>query len=224
MPRNINLEISFGTHENIQLLIDVTAEFPWIPPGDGINDYVDVQPSSILSSQTVRVRKKALESARDVSAKCALADFSLDRNRQVATGLKNNGQNFTEYPVIDRQGKMQTAGSCLYATEYDVSCVWDPRNNGVLYFETSAMISAYLGQSEDSVAVDFVYYRADDSFTPRLNQDIMEEIEQMGFSSMGEGHTGPRTGNWHFLICRAKLYLPDENSPPLSASAITGKD
>ncbi|OMO91066.1 hypothetical protein COLO4_18676 [Corchorus olitorius] len=195
-------------------------------PGDGINDYVDVQPSSILFSQTVRVREQQLESARDVSAKCALADFSLDRKRQVATGLKNNGQNFTEYPVIGRQGKMQTAGSCLYATEDDVSCVWDPRNNGVLYFETSAMISAtkfgdfirdvkklrevvnpenfcgmdlyfgflirfikastaYLGQSEDSVAVDFAYYRADDALTPRLNQDIMEEIEQMAFFKYG---------------------------------------
>jgi L-gulonolactone oxidase len=40
---------------------------------------------------------------------------------------------------------------------------------------------AYLGQTEDSVVVDFNYFRADDAATPRLNQDAMEEIEQMAF-------------------------------------------
>ncbi|KAG8375572.1 hypothetical protein BUALT_Bualt10G0114500 [Buddleja alternifolia] len=40
---------------------------------------------------------------------------------------------------------------------------------------------AYLGQPEDSVVVDFNYYRADEAETPRLNQDIWEEVEQMAF-------------------------------------------
>ncbi|KAJ4806510.1 L-gulonolactone oxidase [Rhynchospora pubera] len=40
---------------------------------------------------------------------------------------------------------------------------------------------AYLGQTEDSVVVDFNYFRADNASTPRLNQDVMEEIEQMAF-------------------------------------------
>ncbi|XP_020518302.1 L-gulonolactone oxidase 3 isoform X2 [Amborella trichopoda] len=40
---------------------------------------------------------------------------------------------------------------------------------------------AYLGQSEDSVVVDFNYYRADSPLTPRLNQDVWEEVEQMAF-------------------------------------------
>lgn len=41
--------------------------------------------------------------------------------------------------------------------------------------------NAYLGQSEDSVVVDFNYYRADEALTPRLNQDVWEEVEQIAF-------------------------------------------
>ncbi|MED6212677.1 L-gulonolactone oxidase 3 [Stylosanthes scabra] len=44
---------------------------------------------------------------------------------------------------------------------------------------------AYLGQSENSVVVDFNYYRADDESSPRLNQDIWEELEQMLFFKYG---------------------------------------
>lgn len=41
--------------------------------------------------------------------------------------------------------------------------------------------TAYLGQPTESVVVDFNYYRADSAITPRLNQDVLEELEQMAF-------------------------------------------
>nr|XP_010924631.2 L-gulonolactone oxidase 3-like [Elaeis guineensis] len=44
---------------------------------------------------------------------------------------------------------------------------------------------AYLGQSEDSVVLDINYYRADEPLTPRFNQDIWEEVEQMAFFKYG---------------------------------------
>ncbi|KAL8522044.1 hypothetical protein ACS0TY_012261 [Phlomoides rotata] len=44
---------------------------------------------------------------------------------------------------------------------------------------------AYLGQAEESVVVDFNYYRADEATTPRLNQDVWEEVEQMAFFKYG---------------------------------------
>lgn len=44
---------------------------------------------------------------------------------------------------------------------------------------------AYLGPPEDSIAVDFAYYRADRPLTPRLNQDIWDEVEQIAFFKYG---------------------------------------
>lgn len=45
--------------------------------------------------------------------------------------------------------------------------------------------TAYLGQPEDSVVVDFNYFRADDAMTPRLSEDVWEEVEQMAFFKHG---------------------------------------
>ncbi|KAI4977991.1 hypothetical protein ZWY2020_014545 [Hordeum vulgare] len=44
---------------------------------------------------------------------------------------------------------------------------------------------AWLGQPEDSVVVDFNYYRAADPSAARLSQDVWEEVEQMAFVKHG---------------------------------------
>ncbi|KAM0902244.1 hypothetical protein ACQ4PT_019429 [Festuca glaucescens] len=44
---------------------------------------------------------------------------------------------------------------------------------------------ALLGQPEDSVVVDFNYYRASDPAAARLDQDVWEEVEQMAFVKHG---------------------------------------
>ncbi|XP_022729242.1 L-gulonolactone oxidase 3-like isoform X1 [Durio zibethinus] len=191
--------------------------------GDGINDFLGFQDNEILVSESVRATEKALESAKNVNGKCILAATTLAYKKQIANGLKNNGLIFTGYPVVGRQGKMQTSGSCLYSPtiRIDSSCPWDPRIKGLFFYESTAIFSvtkfgdfirdvkklrdlkpenfcgvdhyngfliryikasqAYLGQSEDSIVVDFNYYRADDASTPRLNEDVMEEVEQMAF-------------------------------------------
>ncbi|XP_010917611.1 L-gulonolactone oxidase 3 [Elaeis guineensis] len=62
-------------------------------------------------------------------------------------------------------------------------CGIDIYNGFLIRFIKSS--EAYLGQSEDSVVVDFNYYRADEPSIPRLNQDIWEEVEQMAFFKYG---------------------------------------
>ncbi|XP_061336536.1 L-gulonolactone oxidase 3 [Gastrolobium bilobum] len=58
---------------------------------------------------------------------------------------------------------------------------------------------AYLGQSEDSVVVDFNYYRANDPSTPRLNQDVWEEVEQLAFFKYGAKPHWAKNRNVAFL-------------------------
>ncbi|CAN6243981.1 unnamed protein product [Urochloa humidicola] len=45
--------------------------------------------------------------------------------------------------------------------------------------------AAHLGQPEDTVVVDFNYYRASDPAVPRLGEDVWEEVEQLAFVKHG---------------------------------------
>ncbi|KAI5394222.1 L-gulonolactone oxidase 3 [Lathyrus oleraceus] len=75
--------------------------------------------------------------------------------------------------------------------------------NGILirYIKAS---EAYLGPSEDSIVIDFNYYRANDQFTPRLNQDVWEELEQMAFFKYGAKPHWAKNRNLAFLNVRQK--------------------
>lgn len=63
---------------------------------------------------------------------------------------------------------------------------------------------AYLGQSEDSIVIDFNYYRANDPLTPRLNQDVWEEVEQMAFFKYGAKPHWAKNRNLAFLGVQKK--------------------
>ncbi|EAY75418.1 hypothetical protein OsI_03321 [Oryza sativa Indica Group] len=65
----------------------------------------------------------------------------------------------------------------------DSMCGVDAYNGLLVRFVKAS--EAYLGQPEDTVVVDFNYYRASDGSSPRLSQDVWEEMEQLAFVKHG---------------------------------------
>ncbi|MFS7975709.1 putative oxidoreductase [Helianthus anomalus] len=111
--------------------------------GDGTNDFIGFQSNLIVVSKSTRASENMLKKAKNVKGKCAMASTFISYKKLVANGLRNN-LIFTGYPVIGRQGKMQTSGSCLYSTSSDIAnaCAWDPRINGLFFYETTAIFPA----------------------------------------------------------------------------------
>ena len=76
---------------------------------------------------------------------------------------------------------------------------------GFLIRFVKASSGAYLGAQEDVALVDFFYYRAAGANTPRLDEDIYEEIEQIAFYKyQSRPHWGKNRS--HFLVGAGKTY------------------
>ncbi|KAL9176460.1 hypothetical protein ABFS82_02G179800 [Erythranthe guttata] len=77
----------------------------------------------------------------------------------------------------------------LVSLEPKALCGLDLYNGILMRYVTAS--TAYLGKQEDAIDFDITYYRSKNASTPRLFQDILEEIEQIGvFKYNGLPHWG----------------------------------
>ncbi|VFQ84663.1 unnamed protein product [Cuscuta campestris] len=171
---------------------------PLDTPGDGVNDFIGFRPNFIPVTQIIRAAEKSFERKRDVKGKCMAAGAFIASKELIANGLKNNDLVFTGYPVVGRQGKMQTSGSCLYTPESDwaSSCAWDPRTDGLFFYESTAVFPAE--KFEDFVrdvkalrdAVGPASFCRADMYNGRrpdtaAGYEVWDEVEQMAFFKHG---------------------------------------
>jgi FAD-dependent oxidoreductase len=219
---------------------------PVTAPGNGLNDFIGFQSTAMAVIAGIRATESSLEASRNVKGKCMLARGVVASKLALANGLKNNEFIFTGYPVVGFQNRMQTSGSCQRSPSADLlsSCSWDPRFEGLSFYETTAIFklskimafisdvkklrdmepqsfcgvdvyngflirflkgsSAFLGQAEDSVVIDFNYYRTENGSKPRLNEDVWEEVEQMAFFKHGAAPHWAKNRNLAFLGAGAK--------------------
>lgn len=69
---------------------------------------------------------------------------------------------------------------------------------GFLIRFVKASSGAFLGAQEDVAMVDFTYYRAGDATTPRIDEDIFDEIEQIAFYKYGAKPHWAKNRNYAF--------------------------
>ncbi|GJN09657.1 hypothetical protein PR202_ga27682 [Eleusine coracana subsp. coracana] len=57
-------------------------------------------------------------------------------------GFLNDGKNFTGYPVVGYNHKMQASGSCIFSPEDGPEvCVWNPRINGTFVHDSAVSVT-----------------------------------------------------------------------------------
>ncbi|XWS70328.1 hypothetical protein CRYUN_Cryun03dG0038600 [Craigia yunnanensis] len=182
-------------------------------PGDGINDFFVFQANEILVSESIRAEEKSIRECQKHQWKMHASSYYFGVKETDSQWIEEQWPNFHRLPSCGSPRK----NANIRVTKFgdfirDVKRLRDlkPKNfcgvnlcNGFLirYIKAS---QAYLGRSEDSIVVDFSYFRADDASTPRLNQDVMEEVEQMAFFKFGAKPHWAKNRNLAFLNVESK--------------------
>ncbi|RZC85548.1 hypothetical protein C5167_041724 [Papaver somniferum] len=115
------------------------------------------------------------------------------------------------FPVLGYQNRLQSSGGCVdsFLGDPTTACIWDSRIKGNFIYNSAISLpiskakkfiedlqngieiryikgsDAYLGTQEDSILFDLVYYRSRSASTPRLFEDIIEEVEQKALFKYG---------------------------------------
>ncbi|KAL0297272.1 UNVERIFIED_CONTAM: L-gulonolactone oxidase 3 [Sesamum radiatum] len=167
--------------------------------GDGVYDFVGFQSNFAIIAKSVRASDKidniivsyTATPSSDTRPKCKPQAHVYTRPKQPKTRSALGTQESKGLFFYETTAIFSATSFADFVRDIkklrDINpnsfCGVDIYNGFLIRFVPKS--EAYLGQPEDSVVVDFNYYRADEGWTPRLNQDIWEEAEQMAFFKYG---------------------------------------
>ncbi|RLN05304.1 L-gulonolactone oxidase 2-like [Panicum miliaceum] len=116
--------------------VDVSA------PGDGFNDNLGFRPFSATELEADRVQDDLLQENGTDATRCTAIRTAEAYLESHAFGLTNDGVNFTGYPVVGYQHRMQASGSCLDTKDDGLKsvCYWDPRIRGPFIYNTGLSV------------------------------------------------------------------------------------
>ncbi|XP_037464079.1 L-gulonolactone oxidase 2-like [Triticum dicoccoides] len=102
-------------------------------PGDGLWDSLlgrSIPTRLLVNGRAAEERLQ--EGSTNDTALCAAGRLQADSLERQAYGFKNDGLNFTGYPVVGYQHRIQASGTCINSPEdgLNTSCPWDPRIRG----------------------------------------------------------------------------------------------
>ncbi|AQK64466.1 putative L-gulonolactone oxidase 6 [Zea mays] len=183
----------------------IDDRLPLSAPDDGAMDFIGFRATPTLAIQATRLAEDLFERADNGSGKCLTSRVTHATLSAAGYGLQwRSGGLFAGYPVVGPQHRMQASGglpvrrAVLFVAEVRRLRDLEPRAlcgvelyDGILIRYVKAS-TAHLGKpaprgepSGDMVDFDITYYRSRDSGRPRLFEDVLEEVEQMGIFKYG---------------------------------------
>ncbi|CAI9096798.1 OLC1v1033013C1 [Oldenlandia corymbosa var. corymbosa] len=136
------------------------ADFSWFPSqkkvvyrlddrvptnisGTGLDDFFGFRSTPSLLLAAIRTTEVGQELISSANGKCISGAANTLALKTLAYGYTNDGILFTGYPIVGYHNHLQASGSCLNGIEDALftACPWDPRVEGVFFFQTSFSIS-----------------------------------------------------------------------------------
>jgi len=107
-------------------------------PGNGLNDNLGFRPLSASDLVASRTQDENLQKNGSDAVLCSANRVAQAYLESRAFGYTNDGVNFTGYPVVGYQHRMQASGSCLETKDDGLKtvCYWDPRIRGTFIYNT----------------------------------------------------------------------------------------
>ncbi|GLJ25484.1 hypothetical protein SUGI_0487890 [Cryptomeria japonica] len=152
--------------------------------GDGSNSIVGA-PIKVADIETWVYLFDSLQAEADVPAICNIIGNQTIQAAANGIGFLNDGENFTGYPVVGFNHRMQTSEAVKNVKKIRDLNPQRMCDETIISMRSIKKSEVYLGPAEDQVTMELITYRPRKAGTPKWNKDVYQEIEQMLIEKYG---------------------------------------